>query len=299
MRKVIIEVRGNERAMRDVNPNVPWTPAELAANARACVDAGAAVIHFHARADDGASVEDYALYRDTVARMRSACDALIHPSLGANALHPEAGERFGVVWKLAADGLLPDLAPVGMAPSVWSAAPESEILSREGAEDELRATIRDAVGLLTDAGVIPYLDIWHVDAMRRTAALLGEGLVSGPAMMMVSMATEAAGDDRRVANGERVTAYEDLLAADPPHNWSALCGGGNLLPMIPRIVEAGGNLSIGIGDYPYAELGLPTNAALVGEVVRFLRSLGCEPASPAEARELLGLPARQPAAAGL
>ena len=53
MRKVIIEVRTNERADRSVNPNVPWTAAEIAADGRACVEAGAAIIHYHGRSADG------------------------------------------------------------------------------------------------------------------------------------------------------------------------------------------------------------------------------------------------------
>ena len=47
--KVIIEVRGNEYTMRDRNPHVPWSPEEIAADAAACCDAGASIVHFHAR----------------------------------------------------------------------------------------------------------------------------------------------------------------------------------------------------------------------------------------------------------
>ena len=53
MKKLIIEIRVNEYAMRDGNPHVPWTAAELGRDARAIRDAGASVIHFHARNDDG------------------------------------------------------------------------------------------------------------------------------------------------------------------------------------------------------------------------------------------------------
>jgi uncharacterized protein (DUF849 family) len=120
MRKVIVEVRANERADRTVNPNVPWTPAEVAADGRACIAAGAAIIHYHGRAAVGACVDDLATHLDAVAALRSACNALVHPSLGSLAFQASAEERFHVVLKLAAEGLAPDLAPVGMAPSVWT-----------------------------------------------------------------------------------------------------------------------------------------------------------------------------------
>ena len=56
MRKVIIEVRANERADRTINPNVPWTPTEFATDASACVEAGAAIYHYHGRSADGGCI---------------------------------------------------------------------------------------------------------------------------------------------------------------------------------------------------------------------------------------------------
>ena len=101
-RKVIIEVRANERADRKINRHVPWTPTELVADGKACVEAGAAIYHFHARSADGGCIDDYASYRDTIAGFRAVSDGLIHPSLGDLALAVEAHDRFAVVLRLAA-----------------------------------------------------------------------------------------------------------------------------------------------------------------------------------------------------
>jgi uncharacterized protein (DUF849 family) len=54
-------------------------------------------------------------------------------------------------------------------------------------------------------------------------------------------------------------------------------------------IEQGGHVAIGIGDYAYPELGYPTNAALVDEVVKLARLVGREIASPQEARKMLGI----------
>ncbi len=51
MKKLIIEVRVNEYAMRNGDPNVPWTAAKIGRDARAIREAGASVIHFDARGD--------------------------------------------------------------------------------------------------------------------------------------------------------------------------------------------------------------------------------------------------------
>ncbi len=53
MKKMILEARINEYAMRDQNPNVPWTADEIAESAARCRAEGAAIVHFHARAEDG------------------------------------------------------------------------------------------------------------------------------------------------------------------------------------------------------------------------------------------------------
>ena len=52
-RKMILEARINEYAMRDQNPHVPWTPDEIADTAARCREAGASIVHFHARNPDG------------------------------------------------------------------------------------------------------------------------------------------------------------------------------------------------------------------------------------------------------
>jgi uncharacterized protein (DUF849 family) len=54
-------------------------------------------------------------------------------------------------------------------------------------------------------------------------------------------------------------------------------------------MERGGHVSIGLGDYPYPELELPTNARLVSRVAQMAREMGREIATPQEARKMLGL----------
>ena len=67
---VIIEVRANEYTARTRNPNVPFSPQELAADAAACREAGAAVFHWHAR-DPGTGAPSSAvdLYAETARRV--------------------------------------------------------------------------------------------------------------------------------------------------------------------------------------------------------------------------------------
>jgi uncharacterized protein (DUF849 family) len=181
-----------------------------------------------------------------------------------------------------------------MAPSLFGALPETEILSRPGAEDALKTEILQSAALLKEAGVTPYFDIWNMRAMRRTAALLADDLLGSNPVLILSMVGEAALNETNSAYLQRASLnglndYLRALPQDRAFRWTTLCSSGNLLPLIPQIVELGGNINLGIGDYPYPELNLPTNAELVSHVVGLVRSHGCDVASPEEAREILGL----------
>src|SRR5882724_9550724 len=65
---------------------------------------------------------------------------------------------------------------------------------------------------------------------------------------------------------------------------------GNTLGVAAGTIEAGGHATIGISDYHYPELGLPTNGQLVAFVAGMAQAMGRDVATVAEAREMLGMP---------
>ena len=67
----------NEGEMRDGNPNVPWTPGEIAADTKACRDAGAAIVHFHARKPDGALERNPRVCGQIIRNIRDLTDSLV------------------------------------------------------------------------------------------------------------------------------------------------------------------------------------------------------------------------------
>ena len=82
MKKMIIEARINEYAMRDDNPHVPWTPDEIAETAARCHAEGASIVHFHARNPDGSPLHGPEIYSEIIRKIRARCDILVHPTLG-------------------------------------------------------------------------------------------------------------------------------------------------------------------------------------------------------------------------
>ena len=81
-KKLLITVRINEYVSRELNKNVPFTPEEIAETAAECRAAGASIVHFHARNDDGSPCHEPAVYAECVRRIRAKTDILIDSTLG-------------------------------------------------------------------------------------------------------------------------------------------------------------------------------------------------------------------------
>jgi uncharacterized protein (DUF849 family) len=108
MAKVMIEAAINGNAMKDLNPNIPYSPEEIATDAIATCQAGAALIHFHVRnPDTGAWVQDLPYYSEVYKRTREKCDPLLWPTFPFG---DDPARRFQHFFDLAKDpGTKPDL----------------------------------------------------------------------------------------------------------------------------------------------------------------------------------------------
>lgn len=86
--KVMIEVGLNEWATKAQNPNVPYGIDEVIASGAACASAGAAILHFHSRADDGAQLWTAAeVYRAEMEGISAQADVIMYPSYNADFVH--------------------------------------------------------------------------------------------------------------------------------------------------------------------------------------------------------------------
>ncbi|HEY8122398.1 MAG TPA: 3-keto-5-aminohexanoate cleavage protein [Myxococcota bacterium] len=290
MNKLVVEVRCNEYTSRRANPHVPFSPAEIAADAAACREAGAAIFHFHAREPrTGAPAYDAASYGDSIRRIRAACDLLVNPTLGAVTV-PDPTQRAAIIPALAADpATRPDLAPVDLASlniDPWDAERRRFLV-----EDMVYATsvagLREIVATIRGVGVLPQAVLWNVGSARLLGAFLELGVLSAPVAAQLTLSTSILSAHPGTIQG--LNALADFLPVGVPLLWSVSNGGGNLLPLVAAAIERGGHIAIGLGDYAYPELGLPSNAELVREVARIARGCGRELATPAETRELLGI----------
>ena len=291
MKKLIIEARINEYMLREQgNPHVPYSPAEIAADAAACRDAGAAIVHFHARKPDGSPEHSAHAYTDTMRRVRSATDILVHPTLGYNTVDDHSGEaRLRHILELAKDkATAPHFVPLDMG---------SLNVDRYNPHDKRFETTTQIYTNPTGdlmyfaeqvraAGLKPYLTCQNIGFLRYANAFADMGLLNEPLYMCLVMT------DNIYLGGHPPTlkglqAHLDFLPPGKKVEWTAMSYGGNLFGLVAAIISQGGHVSIGLGDHPYSEWGTPTNADLIRRVVAIARDCGREVATPAQAWQML------------
>lgn len=126
--------------------------------------------------------------------------------------------------------------------------------------------------------------LWNVGSARLLGALLDCGAIDEPVYSQITLSEHVLS-----AHPVSTAGLRALVEFLPAHHgiWSVDANGGNLLPLVGAAVELGGHPSIGLGDYPYPELGTPTNADLVGHVAAMLAGMGRHPATVTETRTLL------------
>ncbi len=291
MKKLIIEARINEYMLREQgNPNVPYTPQEIAGDAAACREAGAAIVHFHARMADGAPEHNWEVYADTIRRIRTGSDILVHPTLGYNTVDDHSGPaRLRNILELARDkAVSPHFVPLDMG---------SLNVDRYNPRDKCFETTTQIYTNPTGdlmyfarevraAGLKPYLTCQNIGFLRYANAFADMGLLNEPLYMCLVMT------DNIYLGGHPPTlkglqAHLDFLPPGKKVEWTGMSYGGNLFGLVAAIVSQGGHISIGLGDHPYAEWGSPTNADLIRRVVAIARDCGREIATPAQAWEML------------
>ncbi|MBO6755031.1 MAG: 3-keto-5-aminohexanoate cleavage protein [Roseibium sp.] len=293
MEKVIIEARVNELATRAGNPHVPFLPAEIIRDAKACYDEGAAIVHYHGRTADGDPDHASAFYLETNAGIRAGSNILIHPTLGYVANDADATGRFAAVEDMmkSAD-TAPDFAPMdcGSVNVDWWDPQKGTYKTTDLIYKNSTGTLMHFAERIDHHGLKPYLVSWNVSFTRQIHQFLKMGVLKQPAYICFCMTDETifAGHPGTVAGLDAHTAF---LPKDFATVWTVVNYKGDLFQLTDKILREGGHISIGLGDYAYTDGARNlTNAEVIAKVVAQARALGREPASVAETKSILEMP---------
>jgi len=286
--KAIIEVGLNEFTTKSQNPHVPYGPDEVAADAVACAEAGAAVVHFHARADDGN--QDWSgaeRYQRAMGLIAARSDVVTYPSYFRDHAH---------IWELAAS------APGGPGSMLASYDVPQEVVGPRLWNDRARRfedppfdTVGgdappDPLAEMRRLGVRPTVNVFDVGEARWLTLAIRAGMFPGPVYVKLFLCEQLVTGPFPDAHG--IDAYLsqfppglDIECTIVPYTMMDAGGAEHLLR---AALARGLHVRVGIGDSPYA---YPTarNADLVARAVELVREAGLEPATPSDVRDRLGL----------
>jgi len=258
---------------REMTPFLPVTAQELADEAVRCREAGASVIHLHVRRDDGTPAQDKALFQKALDAIRSRCDVIVQTSTGG-AVGMSADER---------------AQPLECTPPPEMASLNAGSLNF-GDDVFLNPfpLVREFARRMREKGVAYELecyDVGHVEACLRLAQ---EGVIELPAPFDFVMGVRG-GIDASEAN------LRFLIGKLPRGCTFNVAGiGRHQLPMAELSLRLGGHARCGLEDNIYLSKGVLAKGSseLVAHVAELARAAGREVATPAQAREILGVPRR-------
>jgi len=294
-RPVIIEVALNGGMSKDRNPRVPRNPDEIAGDALACLEAGAAIAHNHndeavLGSDGHHSAEPYLSAWRQILEQRP--DALLYPTMpgGRPGISPE--DRYAHIVALADAGVLglglvdPGTTNIGRFNADGSPRPDDWIYQNSFADGVYMVETCRALGVglsvsIFEPGFVKFI-LGYVQADRLP-----------PGAFMKFYFGGRRGGFGLPPTATALDAYLEMIQATQLP-WLVSVQGGDVVGcgLAEQAIACGGHLQVGLepsGDPRRS------NLELVTEAVELCERLGCRPATSAEAAQILGLPDRRAA----
>ncbi len=283
-------------------PYLPITPEEIAEEARRAAEAGAAIVHIHARdPKTGRPTTDPEVYREIAVKIKERTDAIICITTGGT-MYMTPEERLRVVPLLK-----PELATFNMGSINFSIHPIADRFKdeewkypweKEFAESTKDFIFRNTFGdmekyckTMYENGTVPECEVYDVGHLYNMNFLIRKGLLRKPIwMQFVTGVLGGIGADPE--NVIFLKQRADKLIGPDNYRWSVIgVGYPAEFHLAALAIVMGGHVRVGFEDNIYISSGVlaKSNAELVEKVVRLARELGRDIASPEEVRKTLGL----------
>jgi len=273
--KVIITVaQTGALVTKEMNPNLPEQPDEIAESAYACYNEGAAICHIHGRDKQGQNTSDIEVFKAIHKGIRDKCNIILQDSTGG-------GPNLTQEERINCLNAGPEMASLNMGSMMrisgqyagvpWSNMPHE---------------IETYVTRMKELGVKPEMEVYSHAMFRDVNDVIKKGLIDKPyyVNIVLGMRYQGACD----ATPKTLLSMIDFLPEDTIFNCTAV--GSAQLPLTTMAMLLGGCVRVGLEDNIYYGKGeFATNAQLVARTVRIAGQLGKEPATPDEARQILGL----------
>ncbi len=282
-----------------MSPHLPLTPDEIAEQSIAAAEAGASILHLHARnPENGQPTPEPEMFMKFLPRIKQSTDAVVNISTGG-------GHGMTVQERLeAAVKASPEMTSLNMGSMNFGLFPildkmqdfkhDWEPQYLENSRDFIfRNTFKDIEYILKELGeghgVRFEYECYDIGHLYNLAHFLDRGLVKPPLFVQTifGILGGIGADEENLMHMKRIA---DKLFGDD-FQWSILAAGRHQMNFVTMGAMLGGNIRVGLEDSLYISKGklAETNAQQVAKVKRIIEDLSMEVASPVEAREMLAL----------
>jgi len=280
-----------------MSPYLPVTPQELADEAVRVYEAGGAAAHVHVRNPDNTRPSaELELFREVAVKVKSKCDIILTFTTGG-AAGMTAEERVRVVTQLKPElstfntgslnfGIFPIVDGIKEYKHDWEK--DYLLASEDGVFVNTFKMLREYGQFFAESNTKPELEIYDAGMVNNVAFMIQRGYVKKP--VYIQFVLGILGGMPATANS-LVFLHNMAKELIGDFQWSVCAAGRFQFPMTTMALTMGGNARVGMEDNLYLSKGVlaKSNAEQVEKIIRIARELGHEPATPNEARQILGL----------
>jgi 3-keto-5-aminohexanoate cleavage enzyme len=270
-------------ANRSQCPDLPYTPAEIADEAKRAYDAGASVVHIHARNDDGSPTFSPQTFARIKEEVRRRCPILLNFSTGTIA--DDVSDQCAYVRESR-----PEIAALNMGTMNYAKYSEKKrAFVFDMVFPNTYAKITTLIGAMNEASVKPELECFDTGHTHGIWPLLDMGLLLPP--LQFSFIVNVLGGLPPTVESLQLQKKIALDLA-PDSEWEVIGISKCQWRMLAAALVLGGNVRVGLEDnfyLPDLRTMARSNGELVEVAARMVRDVGRQPATVAQAREILAL----------
>ncbi|MEM3484348.1 MAG: 3-keto-5-aminohexanoate cleavage protein [Candidatus Bathyarchaeia archaeon] len=266
---------------KEANPNLPEQPEEIAAQVYEAWNEGAAIVHIHARDKTGKPTNDPEILSEIDQRIRGMnCDIIIQHSTASDFI-----PRFDPTKGIRSIEMNPEMASLDIT--------IPRMITFGGREDIYITTLSDieyGAKIMLEKGIKPELEVFNPVLMEDVYYLIEKGYLTKPYWISFVLGMRRINRAYMSYSPKLLMYLVEMLPNDSM--FTVMGVAADELPATTQAILLGGHLRVGMEDNIYYRKGelAKNNAQLVARAVRIARELGCEIASPEEARKMLGIP---------
>jgi 3-keto-5-aminohexanoate cleavage enzyme len=253
---------------KDMQPNLPVTPEEIAEEAYKCYEVGASIVHVHARESDGTPTQSQKIYSEIKKLIEKKCNIIVQPSTG------------GAVWHDIEERLQPLKINPEMATLTTGTCNFGDSIFSNPMDYILRFAKE-----MNERNIKPEIEVFDRGMINNALYLVKKGILELPLHFDFVMGVPGA-----IPGKFRDLVY--LVESIPPGcTWTVAGIGKYELLLATHAIVMGGHVRVGFEDNIYYRKGelATSNVQLVERIVRIANELDREVATPDEARKILNI----------